>query len=386
MPRALVISPEPPYPISGGGQMRTASILHGLRRDFEIDLITFQERGAPDPHAAMPGDLVHSMHVIGLPRHSRSTAARAVRNLRRLLQGVPPLVDRFRNASLDALLGNTRYDIGVVEHFWCAPYAEVLKPRCGRLILDLHNIESTLLARSAETQKGLGSLVLRRFSEISAAWETRWLPHFDHVLVCSRADASLLDRAAVVYPNSMPLVPQPDVPKLPVVAFSGNFDYEPNRAAILYFARRVWPELHARHPELRWLLIGKNEQWARAQLGDCPAVGFTGPVDDPIAQIAQATVAVVPLVSGSGTRFKIIEAWAAGTPVVSTSIGAEGLECNNGTHLLVANSPQELLECVSQLWTSAELRAKLSMAGRALYRDRYTWPTVWESLDAILQP
>jgi hypothetical protein len=218
VPRALVISPEPPYPISGGGQMRTASILHGLRRDFEIDLITFQERGAPDPHAAMPGDLVHSMHVIGLPRHSRSTAARVVRNLRRLLQGVPPLVDRFRNASLDALLGNTRYDIGVVEHFWCAPYAEVLKPRCGRLILDLHNIESTLLARSAETQKGLGSLVLRRFSEISAAWETRWLPHFDHVLVCSRADASLVDRAAVVYPNALPLVPQPDVPKLPAVA------------------------------------------------------------------------------------------------------------------------------------------------------------------------
>src|SRR5579885_937090 len=94
-PRALVLAPEAPYPIAGGGALRAASLLHGLARSYEIDLIVFREPGAPDPHASIPPGLVQRISTIDLPANSRSFAARSLRNTLRLVRQVPPLVDRF---------------------------------------------------------------------------------------------------------------------------------------------------------------------------------------------------------------------------------------------------------------------------------------------------
>ena len=117
--------------------------------------------------------------------------------------------------------------------------------------------------------------------------------------------------------------------------------------------------------------IAKDEQELSAILG---------PVADAVEALSRAKVAVVPLVAGSGTRVKILEAWAAGTPVVSTSLGAEGLMSRSGEHLLVADQPEVFAEAVSSLLASSELRMRVGKAGRSLLDQQYSWEAGWRKL------
>ena len=106
-----------------------------------------------------------------------------------------------------------------------------------------------------------------------------------------------------------------------------------------------------------------------------------GPVDDAVEELAHAKVAVVPILAASGTRLKILEAWGAGLPVVSTPLGVEGLPVENGCHVLLADQGADFAEAVSRLLESRDLQQKLGQAGRRLLEGRFTWEKAWESLD-----
>jgi glycosyltransferase involved in cell wall biosynthesis len=106
-------------------------------------------------------------------------------------------------------------------------------------------------------------------------------------------------------------------------------------------------------------------------------------VDDAIAELAAAKVCIVPLLSGSGTRFKILEAWAAGRAVVSTTLGAEGLDARPGEHLLIADDPASFANAVIDALETPELRQRLGANGRAFYQQRFTWPAAWRALDDL---
>jgi polysaccharide biosynthesis protein PslH len=383
-PQALVLSPEAPYPLNGGGPMRTASLLHALARDFDVDLITFRQPGSVDPRIALPAGLVREAWVIDLPPTGRSVPSRAARNLGRLLRGVPPLVDRFARFNLPL---HRTYDLGLVEHLWAASYAEALRPCCGRLILDLHNLESRLYATAAESQQGPKGWAYQRFSQDSAQWEREWIPEFDAVLVCSEKDGEavkrLAGRSAVVYPNSLPWIAQPVVTNEPILVFSGNWEYHPNVDGALWFFREIWPELTREIPQLRVRLIGRNEAKLRDKLDYLQSnVEFTGPVDEPILEIAKGLGSFVPIRAGSGTRIKILEAFAAGTPVISTSLGAEGLEVTPGEEILIADSREAWLHHMKEVWSDHRLRTRISCNARRRFEVAYTWEAAWNRLDA----
>ncbi len=132
-PGALLVSPEAPYPLVGGGAARTASLVEYLGRRYELDVIVFREPGVPDPAAAFPAGLARESLRINLPCHSKRPAARAARNLGRYLKGRPPLNDRFSgfDGALQNCLQGRTYQLAVVEHFWCAAYAELLAAHAG---------------------------------------------------------------------------------------------------------------------------------------------------------------------------------------------------------------------------------------------------------------
>jgi glycosyltransferase involved in cell wall biosynthesis len=131
---------------------------------------------------------------------------------------------------------------------------------------------------------------------------------------------------------------------------------------------------------LVWRLIGKNPQAvAKIASGDS-RIELLGPVDDAILELARAKVAIVPLLAGSGTRVKILEAWAAGVPVVSTPLGAEGLPARAGEHLLLADGAPAFRDAVSSLLASPALRDGIGRAGRYLFECEFTWETAWKSL------
>ena len=387
-PAAIILAPEAPYPLAGGGALRTASLIHYLARHYALHLVAFRQPGAPDVASALPAGLVDRVTAIDLPANGRHLAARVVRNASRLARRVPPLVDRFAGfePTVAHSLAGRRYELGVIEHSWCAPYWDVLAPHCARTVLNLHNVESVLHARCAAVESAGPALAHRIFCRASERLESAWLPRFNQVLVTSQADRREAARLAPaarlrVYPNSIPLRPVPVQTKQHAIVFSGNLEYHPNISAVRFFARAVWPILRQRWPKLVWRLVGKNPGAVRHLVAGDNRVEFTGPVDDAVRELARAEVAVVPIVAASGTRLKILEAWAAALPVVATALGAEGLPVCDGQHLCLADSPHHFAESVSWLLGCTEGRVALGNAGRSLLEKEFNWEASWRSLD-----
>ena len=136
--------------------------------------------------------------------------------------------------------------------------------------------------------------------------------------------------------------------------------------AVRFFFDRIWPELRARWPVLKWKIVGKHPMRDLSMVGGDPRIELTGFVEDAVGALATAKVAVVPVLAGSGTRVKILEAWAAGTAVVSTTLGAAGLGSRSGKHLLLADDPGSFAGAVSELLDFASRRAtQIGAAGRA---------------------
>jgi glycosyltransferase involved in cell wall biosynthesis len=357
---ALFLTPEPPVLGTGGGALRSASLLAYLRTRYTVEMASFT-----------------------LPHHSKATIARAWRNSWRLLRGTPPLLDRFSGfeAQLDPVLRGRHYQLGVIEHFWCAPYAATLRPHCDRLVLDLHNIESELARSHAMATRGAQSAAFSRFADAYQRSEREWLPKFDIVLVASQEDRDRVDHPNVhIYPNALPEIPRPEVAEADCIIFSGNLEYHPNTEGVRWFNSQVWPIVRARCPGIEWRVVGRNPHAVERFLDSAVLIG---PVDDAVKTLAEAKVCVAPLLSGSGTRFKILEAWAAARAVVSTTIGAEGLGARPGEHLLVADEPSAFADAVVRLLENPDLRRRMGDAGRELYLDRYTWQAAWKKLEIL---
>ncbi|MDW8131319.1 MAG: glycosyltransferase [Bryobacterales bacterium] len=352
-----------------------------------MDLLLFREPGQPDPRAALPRAGFRRVLVLDLPPHAHHWAARLVRNLRRMLRGRPPLNDRFDGfaGTIARWVQGHHYELALIEHFWCARYAETLRAVARRLVLDMHNVESELYRRLAESERPPLRPVFRRFQRCLLRLEQRWLPAFDLVLAASPEDAARVRVLAPsvgvqVYPNAIPVSPMPTLPEQEMVAFSGNLEYQPNLGAVRFFRRKIWPVLRKKRPRLVWRVIGKNPHAVAGELRGDPRIELVGPVEDAILALAPARVVVVPLLAASGTRFKILEAWAAGRAVVSTTLGAEGLGARDGEHLVLADDPETFAQAVLDLLDSAERRTALGRAGRDLYLRCFSWPAAWRYL------
>lgn len=377
--KALIILPEAAYPVAGGGPLRTACILEFLATRFDLDAIHFRLSGDPDPFAQYPDGMIDRRAIIDLPLHSKAFLPRLLRNLLRGVRGVPPLVDRFsgQNKPIAAFLKGRQYDLVWCEHFWTAPYAPLLRPHAQKLVLDLHNIESEYFRLAAEAAKPSESWLWRRFHQVALAAERKLIPQFDIALTTSQADADRIQHAqpkrAAVIPNTIPSQAPPQVQPTHSIAFSGNFAYTPNFDGMRWFVKSVWPRLFLTHPELRLRVIGKEAELVRPLFTSLERVDIVGPVANAVEEIAKSQIAVAPLLVGSGTRLKILEAWAAGAAVVSTSLGAEGLDARPGVHLEIADTPENFALQIGELLQCETERLKIIDAARKLFEARFTW-------------
>ncbi len=368
--------------------MRSASLLHFLADRLAVHLITFRDADSTDPRP-LPGP-AETVSCVPLPHHDRKTLSRIYRNTGRLLRGRLPLTDRFGEAQavrgVEAAIRGQSYSLAVIEHFWCAPYLGVLRPRARRVVLDLHNIESVLHAACSTSEPWPQKVGHRFFERTARRMEGAILADFDLLLVASERDRGRVLEIApaahvAVYPNSIPWTPQPRVEEEDAIAFSGNMEYHPNLTAVRHFRRRVWPLIESKAPSLRWRLIGKNESAVRGLAAGDPRIEISGPVADAVEELARAKVVVVPLLAGSGTRVKILEAWAAGRAVVSTAIGADGLAVRNGENIRIADGPREMAEAVLELLSDEVSRKRLGEQGRKTYEAEFSWPAAWKTME-----
>jgi len=262
------------------------------------------------------------------------------------------------------------------------------RPRFGPTIIDLIDLEDVKVLQEAALDSSADS-------EMTGSVTTRWreqartrfeaatwrrlqrdaVQSVQRVVVSSEIDAVRLGSPkAVVVPNTFtrPARPvgRPVAVRPPTIVFPATFDYPPNGEGAHWLVREVAPRLAALVPGARICLAGRSTPEVEA-LATPPAIVVTGFVASMEDQLAEADVVIVPLLRGSGTRLKILEAMAHRVPVVSTTIGAEGLDIADGVHLLVADSPDEMARAVARYQDDPDLRARIVDAAEARFLERY---------------
>ena len=214
-------------------------------------------------------------------------------------------------------------------------------------------------------------------------WEPRYAERFDRCTTVSEIDRQLLLKAnprlrVDVIPNGVDIQkyqPLPAENASPTLLFIGNMGYPPCVDAVLYFCREIFPLIRRKIGAAELWIVGRDPRPEVLQLnGD--GVHVTGRVDDVIPYYRQSAVCVVPLRAGGGTRLKILEAMALGRPVVSTTIGCEGLDVVDGEHLLIADTPEQFAEKTVRLLTDRQLYQHIAANGRQLVEDRYDWDKI----------
>ena len=385
----LVVTPYLPSPPRFGGQQRMHALLSGLAARTELTLLSLVDP-ADDTREGLAATRAYCREVVTVP------SARAAR--KRLWQlaasASPWSYERLTTAlpalqhALDELLARRAYDLVQLEFVHTAGLS--VRGRAA-VCLDEHNVEYEILFRTARAASGalrraydaLDGLKIR--AEERAAWA-----RVDGCALTSARDERTVLRAAprartVVVPNGVdvdffrPTDPAAREPS--TLLFFGAMDYFPNTDGALFFAREVLPLVVARRPETKLLVVGRRPPEAVTALRGAN-VEVLGAVDDLRPWLARATALVVPLRIGGGTRLKILEAMAAGKAVVSTSLGAEGLDVVRGRDLLVADGAAGLAGEVLRVLDSPDLATRLGGAAR-IAAQRYRWSTSVDRLAAF---
>jgi sugar transferase (PEP-CTERM/EpsH1 system associated) len=274
-------------------------------------------------------------------------------------------------------------------HVEASALAHLSFPSGTPLVLDEHNIEYELAARMAAAERSPVRKVFHRAEawKLLRAETAAWL-RFDGVTFTSERERNLASQIAPVtamatIPNGVDLeyfAPQTIQRDPDAIVFTGTQSYRPNSDAVLFFHSRVMPRLLASRPLAHLYVVGRQPPAEVSRLSG-PNLTVTGKVDDVRPYLARASVVVVPLRMGGGTRLKILEALGMGKAVVSTAVGCEGLAVRHGEHLLIADDPAEFAAHVARLCADPDMATELGARGRAVAIERYGWSGIATALD-----
>ena len=388
--RILSIANVTPWPARGGIHLRMLNLLERMAAHHDVTLgchvWTDADRDGVEELNR------RGLRTIGAPVAYGSVRRHALGALRRAVRGIPPETAQYESPVLHGLVGAGAYDLLHIEESTLAPYARS-RPAAARTpqVLTLHNVHFVQDRRVALIEKTFARRTWKRFN---AGWMRSYEPRiataFDRVIAVSEEDRDALRRLAPsarieVVPNGVDtkaLVPLAPHAGPPALLFVGSMHYRPCADAAEWFVRAVLPLVRAACPDVTLWIVGRQPTAeVRALAG--AGVHVTGEVDDVRPFYARASVAVVPLRAGGGSRLKILEAMALGRAVVSTTIGAEGLRVEAGRHLLIADTAASLAAEIGTLLHGGPRRDALTSAARLLVEGRYDWDAVAERQLAI---
>lgn len=395
--RVLFVTRWRPHGPDGGAALRNAQNIAALQELAEVDVFSIGRDEVAHPLPGIRHWQHHPRRV--LRRHSLASLA--------LHPGQHPLSSPYETPAaqqhFQRLLAENRYDLAVVEELALMAWAKPIRAAGIPLVFDAHNVEALLLAEMPLESAGLPgrlerALLARRLRRI----ERQAVRSADLIWACSPLDARALQR---LYAPTCPVVPIANTIDLapwaparlgqarPVAAgspirlvFCGTFIYPPNEAAALELIQQILPRLRAMGAGVSLALVGRDPRPAlvAAAKGDAD-VTLTGAVDSVRPWFSEPCLVPVPLRQGSGTRLKILEAFAAGAPVVSTAKGAEGIAISDGQDIRLADTPQEFAVTLHALWSDPAARAAQSAAAFALVEAAYSHAVARQAVHASLE-
>jgi sugar transferase (PEP-CTERM/EpsH1 system associated) len=383
--RLLQVAPRMPWPLDTGAKLRNYHLARALAGNVSVTLAAFGDDTSNERLAEV------YQRLVTVPRSEDYS----VGNMLRGAIGRTPLpllnyTTTEMAGALEQLLAEDRFDVIQVESIHLMNYLPLLRGARNRplIVCDWHNVESDVMRQYAERERNVARRTYaRRTAGLMSEAEERALKEFDAHIAVSEVDRERLqsvnsEATIFVIENGVDAkhyATQESAIRNRIV-FVGSMDYHANIEGATNFARAVWPMIQQKQPSLRFTIVGRNPPSEITELSSIAGIEVTGSVDDVRRYYREALAAVVPLKVGGGSRLKILEAMAAGVPVVSTKLGAEGLDVSDGENILLAESSAQLANGIFRLIETADLRARLIAGGHVLVRARYDWSMVGAKL------
>jgi len=393
--RVLVLTQVLPYPPDSGPKVKTYYVLKYLARQHDVTLVSFvRDSDKPEYIGHLEG-LCERVVTVPISR----SPLRDLRFLgQSLLTGQPWMMLRDKRsemrAALDELRATTHFDVVHADQLNMGQYALPFKD--SRTVLDLHNALWVLYKRLSETLPLTKPMkyILTRDWRLLKRYEGELCRAFDAVTAVTDEDRRWLVEAGAG--ADMPVIPiaidtdeQAQVarrPKSPHIIHIGTMYWPPNIDGITWFLDEIYPRIKQEVPDVRCTLIGARPPASiveRAQTD--PSLTVTGYVEDPLPYLADSSMMVVPLRAGGGMRVKILNALSQGIPMVSTTVGYEGIAVNDGEDILIADDPQAFADASVRLLTDTALNKRITRNGRRTAEALYDYRQACKPLDAIYQ-
>lgn len=387
--RILLVTPFLPFPPNWGFASRVFHLVDQLAERHRVTVLSYVQ---PDEGPAADAFAEKCHELVRVPRPMSGGLVKRAMQVRSLISPIPFHALQFSvgglQKALDELVNREQFDVLHVES---SQLGWLRLPRGIPTIVDEHNIESELLGRIAQTAPNLARRIydsweFRRYRP----FETRVWRSAAGCATTSERDARAIRAACPSLPTAVvangvdvaDFAPSVRPPKGDTIVFTGVLRYRPNLDGISWFLDEVYPRIRAARPGVHLTVVGGGDREALESLRRV-GVTVTGWVPDVRPFVAEAAVAVVPLMAGGGTRLKLLEAMSAGKSIVSTTIGAEGVGVHSGTHLLLADDPGTFADEVVRLLGDPALRDRLGQGARDLVCREYQWSNAAAALDDL---
>lgn len=389
--KILVLTSRFPCPPLGGDRLRVYHLLRVLGRDHQITLLSLSSEDVPDAAIHELKTVVEHIEVVQL-----STASSFVNCSRALFSKKPIQTHYYQSAQFEArvkhYLNSNKFELVLAHLIRTADYA-LLAAGIPK-ILDLTDALSLNYDRAIQFGNPLHLQAMAQRVERKRVrrYEQRMLPLFDRGLIISPVDRNYLNRY-VATDNVVTVgagvdldyfTPAQEPVQKNSIVFLGKLSTTPNRDAVLYFAEAIFPLIQGQIKDARLNIVGIEPGRDVLKLDKHAGINVVGPVADCRPFLQRATLSVCPMRAGAGAKNKVLESMAAGTPVVATTIGAEGLDLQPEKHIRIADEPQVFADMVVELMRNPELRASFSHAGRAIVEEKFSWESVLNDLRLLV--
>jgi len=391
--KILVLDEWIPYPADTGKKLRTFNLISRLARTNEITFLCFHG----DPAAKLPQRLLDMMEIVIVPdnRIRKRSLSYYFRVFFNLFKPDPFSVEYSKldsmTARLSTILAEQTFDALICEWTPYAHYFQNLDHPCK--VLMAHNVEFQQWERMFRSSRNLLMKVLyfKQWKSMYRFERDQFL-NFRSVMTVSELDKKLVNQMTGhelvnVVENGVDLeyFKPVKVERLNRLVFSASMDAFANQSGAIYFANKVYPLVRRSDASLEFYIVGREPNQSVQALASKEGVVVTGSVDDVRPYISQSLIAVIPLLAGGGTRLKILEAMAMGIPVISTSIGAEGLGVTHGHDILIADTEEDFANSILKCTADEELREKLASNGLKLASSKYNWDNIAQKMNRYLQ-
>lgn len=385
------------HPTNRGGQIRTLETLRELHKRHEIHYTALAYPHEPEGPARASEYSTRNFPVMFEIVHKRSLKFLPQLVLGGLFSSLPLAISRWRSEELRRtvakLMQEERYDAVVCDFLVTAVNFPELE--LERAVLFQHNVESIIWKRHAETAPDplrraffqLQERRMLRFEEASCQRAASVIAVSDNDVQTMRELFGVESTAVPTGVNLEYFRPPEQESERKGLVFVGSMDWLPNVDGVQWFVKEILPRIRAAIPELPVKIVGRRPAPAIQALAEAdPYLEVTGTVPEVRPYLWNAAASIVPLRVGGGTRLKIYESMAAGTPVVSTAIGAEGLDVVDGETIAIADDPEAFARRCLELVDDRGMREKMSRAAMQMVADRYSWTKVAELFEKLLVP